>query len=247
VLLAAAALSQPRLSLLGRRAAADLRPAVESGIVKLDGDVVVFAHPLLAFVPYEEAPTASRRRVHARLARVVRDVEERARHLALAASGPDERVAIELDDAARRALARGAPEAAAELVRLARQLTPGSNVQRLLAQAEYTFASGDSAHARALMEEALDLLDAGPRRAHALARLAWFRGGWGDDPHGALALLDGAVQEAEGDLAVEAEVFECLTWQSHLVGRHDDAARYARLGADAAGELGDPKWVSCSG
>jgi DNA-binding CsgD family transcriptional regulator len=247
VLLAAAALSQPRLSLLGRRAAADLRPAVESGIVKLDGDVVVFAHPLLAFVPYEEAPTASRRRVHARLARVVRDVEERARHLALAASGPDERVAIELDDAARRALARGAPEAAAELVRLARQLTPGSNIQRLLAQAEYTFASGDSAHARALMEEALDLLDAGPRRAHALARLAWFRGGWGDDPHGALALLDGAVQEAEGDLAVEAEVFECLTWQSHLVGRHDDAARYARLGADAAGELGDPKWVELLG
>src|SRR5207245_11249807 len=158
--------------------------------------------------------------------------EERARHLALAAGGPDGRVAIELDRAARRALARGAPDAAAELVRLARRLTPGSDVERLLAEAEYTSESGDSAHARALMQEAVERLDAGPRRAHAVTRLAWFRGTWGDDPHGALELLDGALEEAKGDLAVEVEVLECLTWQCQDVGRHDDAARYARLGAD---------------
>jgi DNA-binding CsgD family transcriptional regulator len=244
VLLAAAGLSQPRLSLLGRTAVWDLRPAVEEGIVKVDGDVILFAHPLLAFVPYDEAPTGERRRLHERLARVVPDAEERARHLALAASGPNERVATELDRAARRALARGAPDAAAELVHLARRLTPGSDVERLLAEAEYTFESGDSAHARALMEEAVGQLDAGPRRAHAIARLAWFRGGWGNDPYGALALLDGAVEQAGGDLAVEAEVFECLTWQCHLVGRHDDAARYARLGADAAEELGEAQWIA---
>ena len=243
VLLAAAGLSQPRLSLLGRTAASDLRPAVEGGIVKVDRDVVLFAHPLLAFVPYDEAPTTERRRLHARLARMVPDAEERARHLALAASGPDERVAIELDRAARRALARGAPDAAAELVRLARRLTPGCDVERLMAEAEYTFESGDSAHARALMQEAVERLDAGPRRAHAVTRLAWFRGTWGDDPHGALELLNGAREEASGDLAVEVEVLECLTWQCQDVGRHDDAARYARLGADAAEELGDPQWV----
>ena len=243
VLLAAAGLSQPRLSLLGRTAASDLRPAVEGGIVKVDRDVVLFAHPLLAFVPYDEAPTTERRRLHARLARIVPDAEERARHLALAATGPDERVATELDRAARRALARGAPDAAAELVRLARRLTPGCDVERLMAEAEYTFESGDSAHARALMQEAVERLDAGPRRAHAVTRLAWFRGTWGDDPHGALELLDGAREEASGDLAVEVEVLECLTWQCQDVGRHDDAARYARLGADAAEELGDPQWI----
>jgi DNA-binding CsgD family transcriptional regulator len=247
VLLAAAALAQPRLTLLGRRAADDLRPAVEGGIVKFDGDLVVFAHPLLAFVPYEVAAVAVRRRLHARLARVVSDFEERARHLALAASGPDERVASELEDAARRARARGAPDAAAELVRLARELTPGSGVEPLLAEAEYSFESGDSSRARELMQEALALLEPGPTRAHVLARLAWFRGVWGDDPHGALALLDGAMEQAAGDLAVEAEVFECLTWQSHLVGRHDDAARYARLGAAAADQLGDPRWMALLG
>lgn len=243
VLLTAAALSRPRTGFLGPRAAADLGPAVERGIVRLDGEMVVFAHPLFAFVLYEEAPVAERRRVHERLAHVVRDVEERARHLAFAASGADERIATELDHAARRARARGAPGAAAELVRLARGLTPDPSVERLLAEAEYTFESGDSARARTLMEEALDLLDAGPRRAHALTRLAWFRGAWGNDPHGALALLDGAVEQAAGDLAVEAEVFECLTWQSHFVGRHDDAARYARLGARVAEELGDSQWI----
>src|SRR5262249_18318175 len=156
------------------------------------GDAVVFAHPLLAFVPYEEAPAAVRRRIHARLAYMVLDPEERARHLALAAVGPDERVATELDSAARRALARGAPEAAAELVRLARRLTPGSDVERRLAEAEYTFESGDSARARALMEEVVHQLDAGPRRAHALARLAWLRGAFGDDPRSAFALMHGA-------------------------------------------------------
>jgi len=247
VLLAAAALSQPRLSLLGRAAAEDLRPAVESGIVKLEGEMVVFAHPLLAFVPYEEAPAAERRRIHGRLARVVGDVEQRARHLALAASGPDERVATELDRAAQRAQARGAPDAAAELVRLARQVTSGANVERLLAEAEYTFESGDSAHARALMVEALDLLDRSPRRAHVLARLAWLHGCWGDDPYGALALLEGAVEQATGDLAVEAEVFECLTWHCQFVGWHDDAVRYARRGAEAAAALGDPHWIGLLG
>src|SRR5919198_4004023 len=186
VLLAAAALSKPRLSLLGRTAPADPRPAVDGGIVKLER-------------------------------------------------------------AAQRASARGAPDAAAELVRLARRLTPGSSVERLLAEAEYTFESGDTSRARTLMEKAVDLVAAGPLRAHARARFAWFRGGWGDDPHGALALLDGAVAQAAGDLAVRAEVFECLTWQSHLVGRHDDAARYARLGAEAAAELVDPRWIALLG
>jgi DNA-binding CsgD family transcriptional regulator len=247
VLLTAASLSQPRLGLLGRTAAADLRLAIDAGIVRFEGEEVVFSHPLLAFVPYEEAPTATRRRIHARLARVVTDPEERARHLALAAVEPDERVAMELDEAARRALARGAPDAAAELARLARQLTPGSSVERLLAEAEYTFESGDSARARALMEEAVGQLDAGPRRAHAITRLAWFRGCWGDDPHGALALADDAVEQARGDLAVEAEVYEFLTWQCQFVGRHDDAVRYARLGGSAADQLGDRQWIALAG
>jgi DNA-binding CsgD family transcriptional regulator len=244
LLLSASALSHPNLQLLGRTAVRDIQPAVAEGVVKLEGDRVSFDHPLFAFVPYEEASPARRRRLHARLADVVSDVEERARHLALATTDLDERVASELDHAARLALVRGAPDAAAELMHLARLRTPGWDIERLMAEAEYTFESGDSAHARDLMDQAMVRLEPGPRRAHAAARLAWFRGGWGDDPHAALKLLEGAVEQAGADLAVAAEVFECLTWQCLLVGQHDDAARYARRGADAADELGDAHWIS---
>src|SRR5207249_4561815 len=64
-----------------------------------------------------------------RLAAVVVDQEERARHLALAAEGPDEHVAAELEDAARRARGRGAPDAAAQLSELARELTPSEHAE----------------------------------------------------------------------------------------------------------------------
>ena len=52
------------------------------------------------------------------------DDEERARHLALAARGPDEEVAAALDLAASTAFARGAPDSAADLEDLAVRLTP---------------------------------------------------------------------------------------------------------------------------
>ena len=211
--------------------------------MRVDQDLVVFAHPLLAFVPYDEASTTERRRLHARLARVVPDAEERARHLALAATGPDERVATELDRAARRALARGAPDAAAELV--ASRAAPDAGVRRRAPDGR------GRVHLREWRFGARSRADGGsrrPSRCRPAPCARRYTAGLvsrhlGDDPHGALELLDGAREEARGDLAVEVEVLECLTWQCHDVGRHDDAARYARLGAAAAEELGDPQWI----
>ena len=59
-----------------------------------------------------------RRAVHRALADAVTDLEERARHLALAAEGPDAVVASYLEAAAEQAVARGAPSAAGELYEL---------------------------------------------------------------------------------------------------------------------------------
>ena len=69
-----------------------------------------FAHPLLASICYEQAPVWKRRAVHRALAEVVTDSEERARHLALAADGPDARNRLRAGDG-RRARGRtwGAP------------------------------------------------------------------------------------------------------------------------------------------
>src|SRR5262249_914426 len=59
------------------------------------------------------APPGRRAEVHRRLGEIALTVEERARHLALSAGGPDEQVAAALDQAALAAGAPGAPPAAA--------------------------------------------------------------------------------------------------------------------------------------
>jgi DNA-binding CsgD family transcriptional regulator len=61
--------------------------------------------------------------MHAHLAAVSSDPDERARHLARSASAPDPESAKELGDAAARAHARGAPEVAADLYQHASTLT----------------------------------------------------------------------------------------------------------------------------
>ena len=81
VLLAAAALSHPTVPLVeegaGMSRDAGLAPALEAGIVELDGDRIRFTHPLLAAGAYEAALPGRRAEVHARLAEAVDDPEAR--------------------------------------------------------------------------------------------------------------------------------------------------------------------------
>ncbi len=92
--------------------------AEEAGIIERSGGRVRFTHPLLGSTLYLNTPAAERRALHGRLASMATDLEERARHLALATAGPDESVAIALEQASRQARARGAPDAAADLAAL---------------------------------------------------------------------------------------------------------------------------------
>jgi DNA-binding CsgD family transcriptional regulator len=158
ILLAVAALADPVLPLLssGWPDATDLlAPAVRAGIIDADGVRVRFTHPLLASVLYDHATQQERRSIHRRLAGLVDDPVEQARHAALAAPGPDEMVARRLDAAASAARARGAPIAAAELGELAIRATTAEDADgrsaRILAVARDHLASGaaDRAHAHA--------------------------------------------------------------------------------------------------
>ena len=163
---------------LGARAGTSrvLARAVEAGVIAIEADRVRFTHPLLASVLYSGTPPEQRRRLHRRLAEVVGDPEESARHLALAIEGPDARVASALDEAAVRARARGAPEAAAELSELARRLTPseraGDARRRTMQAAEYQLQAGDTARARILLEESVEASAHGHDRSEALFHLA---------------------------------------------------------------------------
>ena len=130
VLLQVAALARPTVELVvavhGERGRVldALDAAVREGVVELDDSRVRFSHPLQASICYEQAPLWKRRAMHRSLAWAVTDLEERARHLARAAEGPDAAVASELEAAAEMAAARGAPAAGAELCELAAELTP---------------------------------------------------------------------------------------------------------------------------
>ena len=90
------------------RAAFDaLQAAAAANVIALEDERIRFAHPLLASLCYERAPVWRRRDVHRDLAAVVTDVEEQARHLALAADGADATVATAPADGRSAPLARG--------------------------------------------------------------------------------------------------------------------------------------------
>ena len=93
-LLICSAASRPTVELVAEASGSTddpLGPAEEAGIVAVDGGRVTFSHPLLALAVYRSASTSERRAAHRRLAEVIQDLEERARHLALASNRPEPR------------------------------------------------------------------------------------------------------------------------------------------------------------
>ena len=75
----------------------ELAPAEEAGLVRVEVDGrIEFVHPLFASAVYSAAPAARLREAHRAAADLARDPEERARHLALAAPGPDTGIVQEL-------------------------------------------------------------------------------------------------------------------------------------------------------
>ena len=245
-LLAAAATTRPTeplvqaVSGLGGRTAAELERAARSGIVGLEGDAIRFTHPLLASTVYGMARAAERRAVHRRLAEHVDDKEERARHLALGAAAPHARVAAELDEAARLASDRGAPQSAAELSELAGRLTPPAEseavVQRKVRAAEHHFDAGDLGRAWALLQEAVQLAEPGRARAGVLFRfasLSWM------DLHRVQGLCERALADAGDDVELLTSIREHLTWVSIYRGDLALASAQAAAAMDSARHVTD--------
>ena len=244
-LLVAAAASQPSVELVENAVGSPdtLAAAEAEGIVELDHGSVRFTHPLLASGAYSAAEPSQRREAQSLLGGLVRDPEERARHLAAAATGPDEKVGAALEAAATRARARGAPAAAAELSEEAAQLTPPEGEpdrhRRLADAGYYHFESGDSRRALALLEELAAQLPAGPERASVLTRLARVRS-YSDDLGVATRLFLQAAVEAGDDRALLARAHEGAAGQLFRQRRRlDKSVEHARRAAELARGLGD--------
>ena len=166
-----AALGQPTIAMMaGAVDEADLDPAFTAGVLREDKAMVRFDHPLLAAAAYNGLPPARRRAVHRRLADLSGDAEERARHLAAAATRPEASVGAAIEEGAAAATARGAPAAAAELFEVAERLEPDPElaVTRRLAAAECHAAAGNGRRATALLRDLIESLPPGPLRAQAL-------------------------------------------------------------------------------
>jgi DNA-binding SARP family transcriptional activator/DNA-binding CsgD family transcriptional regulator len=246
-LLFAAAMSHPTVALVGKAAAVDpvpsLRRGVEAGLIALDGERVRFTHPLFASAVYSNVHPQRAREIHRRLATLVEDPEQRARHLALAATGPDDVVASALDEAAQTARTRGAPQAAAELSEMALRLTPEDEAEaayrrRLDAGAAH-FEAGDTARAVALYTETSEDAPAGPLRASALVRLARVHHYVGDQRL-AIDLFRQCLADRRADPAARMDALDGLA-NSLFFLREDlpDALGHARAAVRLAEKAGD--------
>ena len=250
-LAAAAALAQPTIELVAAvvedEAGEALAPAEQARVIELDGMGIRFAHPLLASGAYSGVHPSERSGIHARLAELVHDPEERAHHLARATTGPDGTIASAVETAAEHARARGAPAAAAELLERAAQLTPtdadAARRRRLGDSAYYHFESGDSPRARELLESLIDEAAPGPERARLLTRLARVRA-YDDDLHAPIGLNLQALSEAGDDRLIRAVAHEGVAGGLFkLRERLVEAVDHARAGVADARSVGDDSLV----
>lgn len=168
---------------------ADAQAAVAGGLLTI-GERVTFRHPLVRSAMYRSGTVDDRRAVHTALAEATdreTDPDRRAWHLAAAAAGPDEQVALELERSAGRAQARGGLAAAAAFLRRAVLLTSESarRAERALTAARASFQAGefDTALGLAATAEA-GPLDEFQRALVGLlrAQVAFGAGRWSDTP-----------------------------------------------------------------
>jgi DNA-binding CsgD family transcriptional regulator len=239
LLVAVAAAGNVRPEQLTRLATtAEIDEAVEHGVLVLVDGHVGFSHPLLASTVYGDAGELLRTRVHSQLARLAESSEERARHLALAGTGPDQTVADALEHAAESSCRRGARSAGASLFEQAASLTPpddeSTRARRLVAAAHAHFQAGESDRARALLE-AMAAGDS-PIRFEALCRLGTLL----DETVGGEASIAVFLEALHtDDPALAALAHRCLAQTLAYVGNIEQALSHAEAAVVAAEPLPD--------
>ncbi|MDQ3993036.1 MAG: AAA family ATPase, partial [Actinomycetota bacterium] len=243
-LLLAAAHGRPSPALLGAAEIGPkaLGPALAARVVELSDGVVRFTHPLLASVLYQAASGEDRRQAHRRLAAVVEDPVERARHLALSSDTPDEDVAAALEEVANLPRRRGTVIAAAELAEHALRLTPSDALEdrhrRTIAAARARLEAADTRRARALTLELLARTEAGGRRAEALVLLGEIESAGGHVER-AIELRRDALKAAAGLPALQAEIHQWLGWALWFTEGAGPADEHAVAALELAEALGD--------
>ncbi len=205
----------------------DATPAVEAGLAEFAGRVR-FRHPLLRSAAYRSASFADRQQIHAALAEVTDpqvDPDRRAWHRAQASAGPDEEVAVELEQSASRAQARGGLAAAAAFLDQAVLLTadPARHAERILAAAMASMQAGAFGKTLELLATAATepLDEFQHARVDLLRAHVAFASGLGSDAPPLLLKAAGRLEPFDLDLARETYLSAVGAAQmaGHLAGQ----------------------------
>jgi DNA-binding CsgD family transcriptional regulator len=218
-----------------------LTEAEDAGVLILAGERIDFVHPLLGSTVYWSASQGKRQAVHARLAEVSADREERARHLALMGAGPDPVRASLVQEAAEHARNRGAPLAAAELLELSAQLTPRDDEPRVCSRmrsaALNRFDAGDVRGGRAMLETLIGATES--RQQHAVTRMELAIRSFNDVDR-VHDLLRSAIEDV-GDHPFFLSIIRMnLAWVALCRLEPANAADHARAAIDFAERVSDP-------
>jgi len=188
-----------------------LEPALEGGLISIEGSIVRFRHPLIRSALDQSATAAQRRNGHLLLAEVVADPDRRAWHRAKSVLGADEGAAEDLEAVAARAQDRGATATALGALEFAASLTPeeSGRARRLLAAAELAFQLGDRPAVGRLLDAAATL----QLKSHDVARMTWLREIFNDGNPGdpdAVARLVAVAREAaaRGDSSLSLNLLQ---------------------------------------
>jgi DNA-binding CsgD family transcriptional regulator len=202
---------------------AELAPAEADGLLQI-GLQVAFRHPLLRSAIYGGAASDERRAAHQALAAATDpelDPDRRAWHRAHAIAEPDEDVALELEQSAKRARARGGLAAAAAFLERSAVLTPDPTrrAHRALEAAASEQLAGASQEALRLLARAA----AGPLDPLDRARLKFLHGQIEVDlSHGPAALpllLDAARQLEPLDVPLSRDAYLAALRAASVAGR----------------------------
>jgi DNA-binding CsgD family transcriptional regulator len=150
-----------------------LAPATAARLVEVDGRHLRFRHPLIRSAIYQAATVPERRAAHSALADVLSDQpDRRVWHRAAGIVEPNEPVAVEIEEVARRAERRGALAVAIAAQQRAAALSdPEVRAGRLLGAAEIAFAFGRVDLGEGFLQEAERLELSRPERT----RVSWLR------------------------------------------------------------------------
>ncbi len=193
-----------------------LAAAEQDGLVSVALDQLTFCHPLARAAAYRSAPSDERRAHHRALADAETDPDRRAWHRAAAALGPDAEAASELEQAGRRARARGAYTAAATSLERSAKLTADSQprARRLYDAADAAWLAGHTERAEQRLAEARELCDDDALRLEI------------DQLRGHAALRGGRVQAAH-DILVAASATAPPDRAVEMLAEAAEACAYA--------------------